>query len=1387
MTKKIIGSIFLSLFATIVLFFLFQKPIFSSIANLYCNHLCQLYLNGTFAYDAVEYEAGYLTFHKIQVLDRNTQKTRLTAESLKIKYDLAFDHLDLDILLFAPKLDLLGQKHALTKLPRFPPPFFRIFGHLNISDAVLAYAGHEDVFFGFEGEYRPDVPEHLKLEIGFRREDPQIEIIGSSDKRKKHLDCHFKQADCPKLSRLVNQMVPQLDILEFKHGTIDGTLNFLLAKGKNASFESNLAVKEVKLKMEEYEGDISLLTLTLDHSDDRQEVSDFKHLFLKSLANSQGVLKISQSHVNKNQRKMFSLRGDLHFPSQEANLDGVCSCQEREFSWQLQGRVGMRCSLQGKIGEILTNVETIPLQQSFKMDLRGNIRDLANLLSFNFPKQVELSDFQLSLGLNSVFTAPQIEGVLCLKDQADPVHFGFDARYCSVWKWALGEGWLKTKKFAPTAFLSSLSPNVVFEDLSAKVCLGESFIRLKQLECHSRDVFLGGTLDIAFEDRNVLANEVFVQADIINGKLSQFLEFLKPFSPPDWISAYPIEGEISARQNGAAVRLSFDSNAKVVADVKMQGMISNANINPGWGFCSLQDCKMYFDYNNLTKTFLLTEIEGQLLTGSQEPYTVNGDIHFKDYSKSNCMFDLWVSDTNRDVFRVVGHSKLDGMKHVQFAFDPQLTHFGGVRPKNCDLSLNLTGNVEKLDLACAFSPQSFLSDLQKMIPAYLPIQFLKYVNKVEGKSDFNLHYNALTRTFEYELKSRNLTFDDQSFETFFLIGKKIGNSWSIDQLQLDQYSLAADMTYRDDYLDLNFLGISIKETLLAGLEGVFQKEGIFKGKINLLEADIEQFLSWKPFQKIAKNFQPKGKLNGLGEFSIQLTGKHCDYEGLLFVKLEDFHLKGIPLPDIESVTCHLDSRKGIILNHIKGASRLTIEQIDFDFSNRHLTVNNLLFNLPFKKFKHSLKNAARIFPETFSSHTRHILGIIQKNKNIKGSLNLTCNEEGRTTFQLDLDPDVYGFNGIEVDLKSFRFRSNPYEWKLSTHAINQEDSYWLFARSSGPLFNCGEIDIFSRNPEETDDHIQVLWKQTLEEGFQIKQANGMISGVLVNIEPLDVENNSGNLAGSVSFQLDKIPFFLKSKFGEKLRTYGLKGNFTLKGNWAFGEKTGFFFNGTLQGQELIFKDCLFRSCTANIEFSPQIKILKNIFVTDSCGRIEVPEMGIELVKDDARFRIPLLRINQLRPNLLRNSRGFLAASATPLLFKQIEVKNLEGSLLDPDHIVGEGRLAFANPKKSTSFEKKLSAVGLDPTLLTPVSGSIYYTIRDGKILLTKFKDLYSAGKLSKFSLQKTPHQSFMDFDGNLHVYVKMKQYNLLFKLADLFTMTIQGTFQNPEYALQTAN
>jgi hypothetical protein len=82
--------------------------------------------------------------------------------------------------------------------------------------------------------------------------------------------------------------------------------------------------------------------------------------------------------------------------------------------------------------------------------------------------------------------------------------------------------------------------------------------------------------------------------------------------------------------------------------------------------------------------------------------------------------------------------------------------------------------------------------------------------------------------------------------------------------------------------------------------------------------------------------------------------------------------------------------------------------------------------------------------------------------------------------------------------------------------------------------------------------------------------------------------------------------------------------------------------------------------------------------------------------------------------------------------------------------------------------------------LIPVRGTIEYEIREGKVYFKEFKEMYSDGKRSRFYLAEGS-EAFVDFEGNLNMKVKMKQYNLLMKLAEFFTISVKGTLLHPSY------
>lgn len=239
-------------------------------------------------------------------------------------------------------------------------------------------------------------------------------------------------------------------------------------------------------------------------------------------------------------------------------------------------------------------------------------------------------------------------------------------------------------------------------------------------------------------------------------------------------------------------------------------------------------------------------------------------------------------------------------------------------------------------------------------------------------------------------------------------------------------------------------------------------------------------------------------------------------------------------------------------------------------------------------------------------------------------------------------------------------------------------------------------------------------------------------------------------------------------------------------------ESSLYFHGDLLGKNFVCKGYELEQLSAKLDLSPSFVTIRNLEITDPAGVIYADQFEA-FISPDAKWvvSLPLIQVNDFYPSLLKEIGSFYVPIKKPLVVNRIEVTGIKGELGDPATLVGTGKLFFSNPPKNnlqnTIFaipSEILSRIGLDLKVLNPVTGSIQYEIRDNKIYLTRFKDIYSEGKLSRFYLPNTDYKSYLDFEGNLHVQVKMKQYNLVFKLAELFTVTVQGSLTKPTYTLQ---
>lgn len=966
---------------------------------------------------------------------------------------------------------------------------------------------------------------------------------------------------------------------------------------------------------------------------------------------------------------------------------------------------------------------------------------------------------------------------------------------------------------------------LLFEEINASIFFDRSQIHIRHIESFSDGIFFGGAIDIDFSGRQAGIYDVVIHSDIMNGKISQIQTFLSRFMAPSPFLKMPMEGLVSYRQRGGMLNLTFSPETyTVIANV--EGALTDGKLLWENDQMRFQDFSLHFDYDHQAKSIIFSDLEGVFLVGAAhqlEEYDVIGDyIRLLDYTQNQAEFDVWISDKSRDILRVVGNSSnrmnLTGDKVIQFTFDHELTHFGDVHPNAFDLTLKEDWQIDDLNFEFGFNISTLVHDFQRLnqtglfFPLKSSAKLLDQLKKTQGEFQVAIRYDKIAEQYNYQMLGSHLVCDENyHFDSCLLTGRKKGSAWAIDQLQFDQLSLSADILRKDYGWNVNFLGIRFDNALLAGLEGIYyDQNSSFKGKLNLLEVDLGNLPKWKIFQKMIHENLVDGKINAAGEVRIQHLEESKDWrvELLLQTDFKNFSAKGINFDQTEKVFCHFVSDRGMTLRNFKTAFlhakernpkvAIDIEKMDFDFKNGEAAIRGCAFSLPANNLEWAVENFQQAFPD-FISHTYgEEIKKIKSSGEVQGKLDVDF-ALPHIAFHLEMQDGTYRFYDSEYVCKNLSFEKDPFESKVIFQSPYNDHLFWVLVRSSAPKHDSGEMLISEHYPEhhfEKKVGVQLLWRDTLSEGFIIDRVEGSLLGSSVHLARVPSASTDRVYEGTTLIQIDQALRYLPKNLLEKAQNCSLNGTCTLSGQWILQKNSlasgeNLYFVGQLYGEDLVFRECLFDSLTAEVEYHQNEIAFNNVQVNDPAGKLEIAQMSLKAENEDVILNIPQVNVSDFRPSILRDPSGMITTPATPFVIRHLEIQNVHGSLINSDQITGKGKFTFTNSKKkvlpNTIFAipgEILSRIGLDVTVLTPVMGSIYYKIKDGKIYFTRFKDLYSNGRLSKFYLPNTSYQSYMDFDGNLHVQVRMKQYNLLFKLAELLTITVQGTVQKPKYSLQ---
>lgn len=625
-----------------------------------------------------------------------------------------------------------------------------------------------------------------------------------------------------------------------------------------------------------------------------------------------------------------------------------------------------------------------------------------------------------------------------------------------------------------------------------------------------------------------------------------------------------------------------------------------------------------------------------------------------------------------------------------------------------------------------------------------------------------------------------------------------GQQLHVDQFQWGDCNASGVFDLADERKISSQIALFSEDLGEISLSGEFDKTlSTLSAKAPHLYLNIQKvFDSYLPLQKWATVWNPHGKILGEAELlwdfakeEFQVSTSSC-FSGL--------SLAGIQLSQANTLKCHFSSQDGLVVEGLEvdlpeGSGKYQLGKLHYQAENQKVVFDEFAFSLPKEKIAAFCEMMERLFPGKLTPEMIKMAEHLKKEDALEGKLSMELSP-GKMWMNLSLKEGLYLIGGKEHHLKDFFLTFYPEGLNISTY-VGFRDAFYYLGLNTCPSFQEGVFSL--KEHANARESLQGVWKKDEKDKWHLTQLEGKFLG----IEPQLTENTETSLVdrlalkGSLKIDWSKAKALLPLSFRERIDKYGVGGGYCFEGDFLFSprEFNDLMFSGKMRGSHFGLASLCLEQLSAEVLLTPSLLEIKNLNVNDCGGHLEIERAEFNKREGQWDFFIPKvklmgMRLSRLYTDLARKkSKSFLKF----LHVQSFELKNAKGIVGQSETIKGSGELLFNNVEKKSFFSNLFylpseitARLGLDLNLLVPVRGRIGYEIHEGKIHFLRFKSMYSEGKRSRFYLAEG-YPATLDFDGTLNLKVKMKQYNLLMKIAELFVVTVKGTLKDPDISFTT--
>ena len=576
-----------------------------------------------------------------------------------------------------------------------------------------------------------------------------------------------------------------------------------------------------------------------------------------------------------------------------------------------------------------------------------------------------------------------------------------------------------------------------------------------------------------------------------------------------------------------------------------------------------------------------------------------------------------------------------------------------------------------------------------------------------------------------------------------------------------------DLHFSDHEITLNQITCWSNKKSGLCFSGIYdKKEKIVTGELHDFKWDLNSFFEKNPIPALSQ-----GILSGSGPLVWNMKMGLCTVEGLKV---------GLPHE-----------------NTGKEAETYTLGRCHYDTALHKIHFEGFDFSLSPEKVDWVARMGKGLFPHGMDPSLVDCVRNLKHNEPLEGHLSLEVFPHN-VWVCLNLKDGKYDLGGQELHLQDFYLTYDPSALNIWTQYLYRDAPYWLHLMTGSSTMCQGTLSLSNQPLAEGNmyqEKATAHWERKAGQGWCIRSIAGNFCGMEIALSDLGKSEFSDKiiLDGHIGCDLKQATRLFSPVLKENIERLAVAGNYVLDGEFALDKSnlSSLGFKGTLLGMNCQAKGIGWSTISSNLEYQTNRLRLFGCAIKDKAGELSIHELILSQREEKWHVALDNLQVSDVYISRLKSPWTHWGLRDKPFLrsmfIRSFLLEQFQGELKDIHTLVGSGKLEFSHIPKRTFLSNLLflpaeitARIGLDLTALVPARGTISYNIQKGKVHFQEFKEMYSEGKYSRFYLAEG-FPAYIDFQGNLNMKLKMKQYNLLMKLAEFLTITVKGNLLHPSY------